>query len=218
MRCCTSVLDGQPRRALAWRCLWLLAICCALCLPGMAARAADPARAHIELTELQVERADDGLYLSARLRFDLPAAVEDALHKGIAVHFVAEAQVMRSRWYWYDRKMASAQRYMRVAYQPLTNRWRLNTSSEPLTGPGLGMSLTQYYDTLAETMAAVQRLSRWRIARAAELESGGQQTMNFRFRLDASQLPRTLQIGAIGDSDWALSLERSIDLTQEAGQ
>lgn len=214
MRCCTSVFEP----ALTRRCLWLLALWCALCLPGLAARAAQPERAPIELTELQVERADDGLYLSARLRLDLPAAVQDALRKGIAVHFVADAQVMRSRWYWYDRKMASAQRYMRVAYQPLTNRWRLNTSPTPLNGPGLGMSLTQYYDSLDETMAAVRRIARWRIARPSDLESGGRQTMNFRFQLDAGQLPRTLQIGAIGDSDWALSLERSIDLTQEASQ
>ena len=175
------------------------------------------ASTNIDLTELQVERGDDGLYLSARLQFALPAVVEDALNKGIPVHFVADAEVMRERWYWYDRQMARAYRYMRVSYQPLTRRWRLNTASEPIVNSGLGVALTQYFDTLAEVMASVQRISRWRIATAAELDHGGRQTVHFRFRLDATQLPRTFQIGVLGgESDWALSVERRVDLTPEA--
>ena len=77
-----------------------------------------------ELTALRVEHSDEGLFLTARVDFTLSPVVEDALHKGIPVHFVAEADVLRERWYWYDRNVASAQRYMRVAYQPLTRRWR----------------------------------------------------------------------------------------------
>ena len=203
-----------------WKSAWpsrLLAALCLFCALGLGA---GPARAgaSIELAELRVERAEDGLYLTARLRFELPAAVEDALDKGIAIHFVADAEVARERWYWYDRQMASAQRYMRVAYQPLTRRWRLNTSSEPIVSSGLGVALTQHYDSLEEVLAAVQRITRWRIATAAELEPGGRQSVRFRFRLDASQLPRTFQIGAFGDSDWALSVERRVDLTQEDGR
>lgn len=173
----------------------------------------------VDLTDLQLERDDDGLYLSLRLRFELPPVVQDALRKGIAVHFVADAEVLRKRWYWSDRKMASAQRYMRVVYLPLTRRWRLNMSSEPITSSGLGVvAFTQHYDTLEEVMAAVQRIARWRIANDAELESGGSQSVRLRFRLDASQLPRTLQIGALGDADWALSIERRVDLIPEVAQ
>ena len=184
---------------------------------GVFARPAH-ANTRVELAELRVERADDGLYLSARMRFDLPAAAEDALYKGIPVHFVAEADVMRERWYWYDQEMASVQRHMRVAYQPLTRRWRLNTSSEPIVSSGLGVTLAQHYDSLDEVMAAVQRISRWRVATAAQLDAGGRQTVRFRFRIDATQLPRAFQIGALGESDWALATERRVDLTQESGR
>ena len=179
---------------------------------------AGPARAEtsIDLTGLQIEQADDGLYLSARLRFNLPAVVEDALYKGIAVHFVADAEIARKRWYWSDRKLASARRYMRVVYLPLTRRWRLNTSSEPIVGATLGVALTQHYDSLEEVMAAVQRISRWRIAANVQLEHDGSENLRFRFRLDASQLPRSLQVGALGDADWALSVERQVDLTPES--
>jgi len=191
-----------------------LALCLLVFGAGMAR-----ANASIDLTDLQLERADDGLYLSMRLRFELPPVVEDALRKGIAVHFVADAEVLRKRWYWSDRMMASTQRYMRVVYLPLTRRWRLNTSPEPITSSGLGVvAFTQHYDTLEEVMAAVQRISRWRIATDAELEHGGGQSVRLRFRLDASQLPRALQIGALGDADWALSIERRVDLTEEVEQ
>jgi hypothetical protein len=197
MRCLKSVLASG---LLAW------------CLLGLAAL---PARAEtsVELAELQVELADDGLYLSARLRFDLPTVVEDALHKGIAVHFVADAEVLRERWYWYDQRIASAQRHMRLAYQPLTHRWRLNVSSEPIVNSNLGITFAQHFDTLQEAMTTVQRIARWRIAPVVELERDGRQSVQFRFQLDASQLPRTLQIGVLGDADWTLSVERKIDLT-----
>ena len=104
---------------------------------------------------------------------------------------------------------------MRVSYQPLTRRWRLNTSSEPLVNTGLGVSLTQSYDSLDEVIASVQRIGRWRIASTADLDDGSRHVLRFRYRLDASQLPRALQIGSVGQADWAISVERRIDLTQE---
>ena len=67
-------------------------------------------------------------------------------------------------------------------------------------------------------MAAVQRISQWKVAEASDLEASGRQTLRFRFRLDSSQLPRTFQLGSLGASDWHISIERKLDLTQEAGK
>ena len=169
-----------------------------------------------DLETLRVERTDEGLLLSAKINIRLPNAVEEALDKGIPVHFVADATVLRERWYWTDQRVGDAQRYMRVAYMPLTRRWRLNTSNEPLTNAGLGVSLTQHYDSLSEVMSSVGRISRWKIASAADLELGGRQSLRFQFRLDSSQLPRTFQLGNISQSAWAVGVERQVDLTQES--
>ncbi len=73
-----------------------------------------------EVTQLRLERTADGLVLYANVRLELPAAVQDALTKGIALVFLAEADLVRHRWYWSDKKIASAQRHMRLAYHPLT--------------------------------------------------------------------------------------------------
>jgi hypothetical protein len=91
--------------------------------------AASHADTVVEAAQFRVERAGDDVTLSAQLRFELPAAVEDALLKGIPVYFAVEADLLRERWYWTDKKMASAARNMRLAYQPLTGQWRLNVAS-----------------------------------------------------------------------------------------
>lgn len=163
-----------------------------------------------ELTQLNIERSDDGVYLSAVVRFDLPAPVEDALVKGIAMFFVAEADVYQSRWYWADRRVASATRTIRLAYQPLTRRWRVNIVSGLInSSAGLRATLNQNYDSLPEAMSAVQRLSRWRIADNTDIESDTPHKLEFSFNLDLSQLPRPFQIGVLGQKDWAVSVQRN---------
>ena len=53
----------------------------------------------VELAQMATRRADDGLELTFSTRFELSRAAEDALHKGVPLYFVAEATVLRSRWY-----------------------------------------------------------------------------------------------------------------------
>lgn len=171
-----------------------------------------------ELEELRVEQTDGELFLFAQMRFELAPSVEDALRKGIAVHFVADARITRERWYWTDEKLADASRYTRIAYQPLTRRWRVNSSSSPITGAALGLGLTQVYDSMEEALGAVQRIAGWKVASEEQLAGGGRQTLQFRFRLDSSQLPRTFQLGSVGQGDWHLSIERRIDLSVENGR
>ncbi|MBA4326778.1 MAG: DUF4390 domain-containing protein [Polaromonas sp.] len=176
---------------------------------------AGPAVQAAEVTQLRMERSDDSVYLSATVRFELPMVVEDALLKGIPMFFVAEADIYRDRWYWYDKRVTTATRTMRLAFQPLTRRWRLNILPGAISVTGLRASLSQNYDTLSEAMAAIQRISRWRIADAAEIDATSTHKVEFRFRLDLSQLPRPFQIGVAGQRDWAISVEDSRQLVVE---
>lgn len=169
-----------------------------------------------EVSSMRLERVDDAIFLSARLKFELPDAVEDALLKGVAMFFVAEVEVRRERWYWTAKKVVSVQRHMRLAYQPLTRRWRLNVASGMITGAGLAMALNQNFDSLPEALAAMQRLSRWKIVEVAAIEPSQDYQLAFSFRLDASQLPRPLQIGAFGQSDWGLSISAGQPLAWES--
>ncbi len=197
--CCASAL--KP-----WR-LWLLHALVAL-LCGLTILPSAQAQTPVEASNLRVEQAADGLYLSATVRFELPAAVEEALLKGIPMTFVAEAQVLRDRWYWYDKAIATANRSVRLAYQPLTRRWRLSV------GAGIGefssgASLSQSFEQLPDAMAAVRRISRWKIADGTEIDADSRHNVDFRFRLDISQLPRPMQIGITGNADWNIAVQRN---------
>ena len=202
--------------AFTTRCLkngWLEPALRALCVIAFVLVAAHArAQSSTEISQFQVERLDDEVLVSAQVLFELPSAVEDALLKGIPLFFVIEADVMRERWYWYDKKQASAERHFRLAYQPLTRRWRLNVTSGSGREPNLGLALNPSFDTLTEALTALKRVSRWKIAEAAELDSGQKYKVNFRFRLDLSQLPRPFQIGTLGQSDWDLAATASVAL------
>lgn len=194
----------QPARTterLAWS--WI----CGLLLLFLGASAAWGQVNHAEVTQLQVERTEEGVVLSATVRFDLPQVVEDALAKGIPMYFLAEATIYRDRWYWYDKRVAFATRHMRLTYQPLTRRWRLQVSSSPITQSGL--VLGQTFETREEAVAAIQRVSRWRIADAADVDPDATHNIDFRFRLDMSQLPRPFQIGAVGQAEWIILAVRN---------
>lgn len=198
-RCCRS---GWLDQALRQLCFLAFALTAGLC----------QAQIGTEISQYQVERLDDEILVSAQVLFELPAAVEDALVKGIPLFFVTEADVLRERWYWYDKKVNSVQRHMRLAYQPLTRRWRLNVTPGSGREVNLGLALTQSFDTLAEAISTIKRISRWKIADAVELDSGVKYRVDFSFRLDLSQLPRPFQIGTLGQSDWDIAATASAAL------
>ena len=171
-----------------------------------------------EVTLLRLAHAPEGIFLVANLKIELPAAVEDALMKGVPMFFVAEADVVRHRWYWSDKKIATAQRHMRLAYQPLTRRWRLNMASGVITANSLGLALNLSFDSLAEAMAALQRVSSWKIADATQIDPEAIHKVDFHFSLDLTQLPRPFQIGAFGQSDWNISASASQQIGPEGAK
>lgn len=173
------------------------------------------AHAQADVSQVRVERTDDEIQLSAQVQFEIPAAVEDALLKGIPMVFLVEADVLRERWYWYDKKVAAAQRSMRLSYQPLTRRWRLNINSGSSGSAPVGLALNQSLDSLAQALALVKRVTNWKIADVAELDPSLKYRVEFRFKLDLSQLPRPFQIGAIGQSDWDISGAAAVPLSLE---
>ena len=185
----------------------------ALALAGLSLQAL----AGVELEQMRTERQESALLLHVNLRLELGQAVEEALTKGLAIHFVAEAELMRDRWYWYDRKVSQVSRHYRLAYQPLTRQWRLQVSSEPISSGAAASSLAQTFDSLQAALDVVRRQSGWKLADAADVEPDARQHVLYRFRLDISQLPRPFQITAGSQADWNLSLSRQLRIAPEPG-
>jgi Domain of unknown function (DUF4390) len=171
-----------------------------------------------DITQLRLERTEDEWQVSAQLQFELPSVVEDALLKGIPMVFVYSADVLRERWYWYDKRVQGVERHMRLAYQPLTRRWRLNVGTGVAASSGVGLVLNQSFDSLAQALSAIKRMAKWKVADAPELDAGAKYKLDFRFHLDLGQLPRPFQIGALGQTDWDISASALIPWVAESGK
>jgi hypothetical protein len=178
------------------RCLVLLFMGLGLAFQG--AQAADS-------PQLDAQRGADGVVLNMDLRLDLPAGVEDALQKGVALHFVAEAELLRARWYWRDRRVASASRSWRLTFQPLTLKYRVSQGG-----------LSQTFGSLREALGVIQRISQWHIADPLPADDEGRYYVEVRFKLDTTQLPRPLQLGLGSQPDWSLGFERTLTLPPPA--
>ncbi len=167
----------------------------------------------------QIQRSADGLYLTVRLDLAPSATVEDVLVRGVPLYFVWQADVYRQRWYWTDKRVAGVQRTLRLAYQPLTRRWRLSLANGVAgsnSGASLQYALHQNFDTLADALAVVARVTRWRVADEADLEPDARHRVEWRMQLDLSLLPRPFQIGVANQPAWNIALARRLRVPDKA--
>jgi hypothetical protein len=190
-------LPDRPAPLQPWLPGWLLGGLLALWL----LLAAGAVRAQgVELAGLQVQRQDGALSLDFNARVNLPRSVEEALQRGVPIYFVAQAQLLRNRWYWRDERVARVSRSWRLAYQPLTNSWRV----------GLIGGLNQTFPTLAEALSLASRSSDWKLADLKELDVDKTYYLQFSYRLDTSQLPGPMQFGLGGQGDWAVGVSSTL--------
>jgi hypothetical protein len=189
----SPALASRVRRALG---AWLLALG-TLVAVGLAP---GPARAQgVELPSISAKRQDAGVVLDFVANLTLSKAVEEALRRGVPVYFVAQASVYKSRWYWRDERLSRVARSWRLSFQPLTSAWRVSLGA-----------FSQSYPSLEEALTAVTRLSHWRVADTGVTDPDAKFYVEFSYHLDASQLPRPMQLDLAAQAEWHLAVERTI--------
>ena len=193
LQICLCLIPGMRRgRALV---SWCRGILLATAVLGMMAtsQAGEP-----ELTSFDVASNDEGVLLSYGVNIDLSRSVDDALSKAVPLYFVAEAEVFRNRWYWRDQRVAHAVCVWKIVFQPLTSAYRVTFGG-----------LSQNFSSREEALTSISRGARWKIAEPGQLSAGNSHYLEFSYRLDTSLLPRPMQIGLGGQSEWALSVQRT---------
>ena len=148
----------------------------------------------IEVRSAALEPADDGYYLDAIFDIALTNALEEALNKGVPLHFLVEFELVRPRWYWLNEKIANLQQRYRLSYNALTRQYRVAVGT-----------LYQNFPSLAEALEFLTRVRLRDIAEPGALRKDSTYTAALRMRLDTSQLPRPFQISAVGSRDWNIS-------------
>ena len=179
-----TVSSTRSCRRSSW--LALLAALWITLLPAFAAHADG-----IEVRSAALVAADDGYYVEASFDVALTSALEEALNKGVPLHFLVELELIRPRWYWLNEKVANLQQRYRLSYNALTRQYRV----------GVG-ALYQNFPSLAEAIEVLSRVRLRDIAEPGALRKDSTYTAALRMRLDTSQLPRPFQITAVGSRDW----------------
>jgi len=159
-------------------------------LGGVAA----PARADvIGVTQAELRIEDDALVLNADFDLALNATLDEALQKGIPLYFVLEFELTRPRWYWLDEKVLTSTTQNRVAWQALTQTYRISS--------GL---LAQTVNTAAEVERFLSRVTAREVGGRDQIVRGDRYVAAVRLRLDTNQLPKPFQVNAIASREWTL--------------
>jgi len=177
----------------------MLILLLGLCLAAGGSARAQNTSPGIELSNVEVARSEDGLALSFSVRFELARLLEDALLKGTPLHFVAEADLIRERWYWRDKRITRVSRTWRLAYQPLARQYRVSFGG-----------LNQSFDNLSDALVAMRRVSNWKLADLKDVEDGARHYIALSYKLDTTLLPRPMQIGISGIPEWNLRLDNKV--------
>lgn len=199
-----STLREWGRKRFFWH-LWVV---CALLWAGVA-----PARA-ADVAQLGLSRNAEGLFLSATVNVVLAPSMEDALARSVPLYFVVQADVLRERWYWSDKRVAGASRTYRLAYQPLSRHWRVSVASGSGPGGALQYALHQNHDSLSVALSSITKMSGWQVAEAARLAGESDLVLDFRFKLDLALLPRPFQLGMNAQNEWNLDVRRRMGVPE----
>src|SRR5258708_29513564 len=165
----------------------LLALCLLWCCRAPAAAEG------IHIKSAEISQNGEDYYLEANFQVELTHTLEDALNKGLPLHFIVEFELIRPRWYtlylWNKSVLEFEQDY-RLSYNALTRQYRLSLGA-----------LHQNFDTLNDALALMGRLRPRFLADAEMLDQGKVYEAAIRMRLDVSQLPKPFQINALASRD-----------------
>ena len=170
--------------------LWGLACLISVCMT-------DPAQAQgIKVKQAELEKVESAWLLNANFGIELPPGIENALKKGVTLHFLVQFELTRSRWYWFDEKAVNVQRQVRLSHQPLINQYRINAG---------GLALNA--NSLVEALRIAGTIGGWSVIEATTIDADKQYEAALRMTLDLGKLPKPFQVDALNSRDWSLSGE-----------
>lgn len=156
-----------------------------------------PARADVIVVKSAELRVDEDAYvLNAELDLAINSTLEEALQRGVPLYFLLEFEISRPRWYWLPEKVVSSETQYRVAWNALTQQYRVSS--------GL---LAQTLYTLDEVERFLSRVTSRPVARRDQLQPGTRYEAALRLRLDVNQLPKPFQVNALTSREWTLQSE-----------
>ena len=150
----------------------------------------------IDVRAASIEPDDDGWNLEAVFDIQFSQRLEEAVNRGVPLYFVAEFELSRPRWYWFDEKPVVLTQTYKISYAPLLRQYRLTIGN-----------VYQNFTRFDEVTRVLSRLRGWHIADKGALKKDQVYQASVRMRLDTAQLPKPFQVNAIASRDWTLASE-----------
>jgi hypothetical protein len=169
--------------ALLSRWLVVLAACAAFSAHGQ----------DIEVGDVSLLPAEEGLMLNADFAFELTPRLAAVVANGVPLYFQVEFELKRPRWYWFDQKTAVARLQLRLSYHALSRQYRLST--------GL---LQQSFATLDEALNVLKRIRNWLVVDRTITLTEADYEAALRMRLDTALLPKPFQLSALTSREFQL--------------
>lgn len=144
------------------------------------------AASEIEVRDVALRAAEEGLVLDADFEFELNARLAEVVSSGIPVYFRVDFELTRRRWYWFDDTAAARRLQLRLSYHALSRQYRLST--------GL---LQQNFATLAEALNVLKRVRNWLVVERTVTFAEADYEAAVRMRLDTALLPKPFQLSAL---------------------
>lgn len=159
----------------------------------------------IVVAKAETRQVDDGYEIVADFNISLPPSVTEALMRGVALNFVSELTITRSRWYWLDSAIVRDEQVSKLSYNALTRQYRVSRGTLFQGFPNLESALRVLGHQSAPPVPASALAGGGYVARL--LRGKVRHTASAQMRLDTSQLPKPLQVSALTNGDWNLESE-----------
>ena len=172
----------------------MLLACCLLIVSAVCSPLAQ-ANDGIEFIDAALHSTEDGYVLSSNFSVDLTHPLEDALMRGIPLYFKLQLEVSRPRWYWFDDVAIKASRSLRLSYNVLTRQYRASIDG----------SLHRNFSRLDDMLALLRHTGRWVVSEPGALKPDTNYSVAVQLSLDVAQLPKPIQVSALGSGEWRMS-------------
>ncbi len=150
----------------------------------------------IIVQSVKLQQKDATFSLDATFNIDLSPIIQDALHKGVALPFVLDFNVMRQRWNIWDQTVVEASLPYRLSYNALTRQYHIR---DKLRGRDTS------FNTLEQAIAAAGIIMDLAVFNAEQLMPEVEYEAQVRLRLEAGALPSALQLEALESDKWEVS-------------
>ncbi len=172
---------------------WYSALLAVLLLVGTSLARADS----IFVQSVDLSPRDGEYYLNASLSIGLTPTAQEALDRGVALHFIVEFALIYPRWYTlylWNKRLVELQQTYRLSFNALTRQYTLSYGV-----------LQQTFYTLENALSVLGSLSDQPVFEESLIEEDRVYEAQLRMRLDTSKLPKPFQIDALGSDNWDVS-------------